>query len=164
MNTINANLNWLLSHFLDRAERDALLQGIRLERLGDLAREHGIQRWKRTPAGTGRNLNIVSLSLHANGLALYSHDGVRATGTNGDLMTKPVLAQLHADDFVIALDLAHPTARSIADGTAGLTHEPISPDALETYHQDKIRAANSNDVDRVVCQLILPRLRRETEA
>ncbi len=132
------------------------LRGVELWRLGDLAREHGVTRWKRAPAGTGSNVDIVRLSLNANQLALYSHDAIALTFSNGNLMTDAVLKELHADDHVVLLDLNYDIARSVAEGSLGSATPDLSEELVEAYRGDRIRAANHADVDRVVESLILP--------
>ena len=129
--------------------------GITLERLGDLARVHGVTRWKRAPASTGRNAHIVELRLRANELALFSHQGNRAIGKNGSIMATAVLQNLSADDYVILLDLRYEAARSLADGTTVLTFADDEL-ALLKYRQDAIRAGNYEDVEAVIRGIIEP--------
>src|SRR5262245_17782971 len=97
--------------------RRLLLDEADVVRLGDLARQHGATRWKPAYAGKGRNANLLTLSLSANGIALYGHDSNAANHGDGNMMTKSVLEQLHADDLVITLDLAFETAQGVASGT-----------------------------------------------
>lgn len=108
-------------------------------------------------AGTGKNVSLLALNLSSHGLGLYGHDSNAADHGDGNLMTKSVLGQLHADDFVITLDLSHDLARSVADGNAGLTLAPVPSKFLEHYRGDRFRAANLNDALRVAKQIIAPR-------
>ena len=149
----HTGLRELLSLFDVGADQ---LGGIELWRLGDLARTHGVTRWKRAPAGTGSNVDIVRLSLNANGLALYSHDAVALTFSNGNLMTDAVLKELHADDHVVVLDLDYDIARSVAEVSLSSASPDLSEELVESYRGDRIRAANHADVDRIIESLILP--------
>ena len=132
--------------------------GVTLERLGDLARAHGVCRWKRAPASKGRNAHIVEFSLRANELALYSHQGNRAIDKNGSIMATGVLQNLSADDCVVLLDFRYEAARSLIDGTTVLTLADDSFAPL-TYRGDAIRAANHNDVETVIRGIIQPTIR-----
>lgn len=146
-----------LREFISLLDLDAdELGGVALWRLGDLARAHGVTRWKRAPAATGSNVDIVRLSLNANRLALYSHDAVALTFSNGNLMTDAVLKELHADDHVVVLDLDYDVARSVAEGALGSASGDPSEELVEAYRGDRIRAANHADVDRIIESLILP--------
>ena len=132
--------------------------------MGDLAREHGTTRWKRAPAGTGRNVSLVALSLSSNAIGLYGHSSNASNHGNGGLMTNAVMGQLHADDYVIALDLTCQLARAIADGTAGVTVEVVPDEYLALYRGDRIRAANLADVMRVSKQIIIARMNQPKAA
>jgi len=160
MNPIHAlhSLHSLLQYLYSAAERRSTFDGVDVRRMGDLAREHGTTRWKQAPAGTGRNVSLVALSLSSNAIGLYGHSGNASDHGNGGLMTKAVMGQLHADDYVITLDLTCQLAKAIADGTAGVTVETVPDEYLALYKGDRIRAANLADVMHVSKQIIVARM------
>lgn len=158
------SLHSFLQHLFSPPERNRRFDGVDLRRLGDVAREHGTTRWKQAPAGTGRNVGLVTLSLNANGIALYGHNANVADHTDGNVMSKAVLGQLHADDFVVTLDLACDTGRSIAAGTAGLVIAPVPDEYLALYRGDRIRAAALSDAMSVAEQVLIPGIRQSRAA
>ena len=150
----------LLEGIYSADEQFELFEGVRIVRLGDLAQEQGL-RWRQARRRTGQGASLLPALLAGRGLSIYAHSANIATGTNGTLMSPTVLRNLRADDDVIVLDPSMSVARTIVDGTAELSNEPV-PDALrQQYDGDSIRAANRHDVDRIVTEVLLPRLQEE---
>lgn len=131
------------------------LEGVTLWRLGDLARDNGVTRWKRAPGNTGANAATVELMLSGKGLVIYSQHGNVAAGTNGTIMTTNTLRHLHADDYVIVLDIHFDTARQLKEGSFEFA-EPFDPTALVGYRGDQIRSGNYNDALQVCKDILLP--------
>src|SRR3954452_16318666 len=95
--------------------------GVYLETMSAVARQHHCERWRRSPAGTGKNPCLVHFGLRNHGFCLYAPLANAAAGGHGTVMTTEVMRYIHADDYVIVLDLARDTARRLADGTTTLT-------------------------------------------
>jgi hypothetical protein len=131
--------------------------GVILEQMRHVGRQHGVDRWKRAPGGTGSNANYVELSLRANGLQLYSRLANLIVGKDGTVMAAEVLRNISFADFVIILDVRYETAQHLASGTFEFS-TPADPDAIGHYRNDAIRAAAYNDALRVSCDIVLPAL------
>lgn len=134
------------------------IDGIGLETLGVLHRRLGGKRWKRSPAGTGRNVDHLRNGLRAHGLTVYSEEGNRAAGDDGHSMASDVLRYLSFDDYVIVLDRTFASAASLADGLADYDRNRF-PNAIAPFGDDQIRNANERDVVGVFFGIVYPLLK-----
>jgi hypothetical protein len=130
--------------------------GVYLETMSAVAHQHHCGRWRRSPAGTGKNPGLVQFGLRNHGLCLYAPLANAAAGHHGAAMTTEVMRYIHADDYVIVLDLAHDTARRLADGATTLT--AVEDCAIKFYRGDVIRAAAYNDAVCVTRHILGPGL------
>jgi hypothetical protein len=143
-----------IERFAPKEHQYDVFGGIRFARLGDLARECGLTRWRTSPLGKGDG--AAQLLLFLGDLSLYAHDSNKATRGDGNLMGETVLRYLKADDDVVVMDTGYVIAKSIADGTANFTEEPVASDSLNLFGGDRIRAANRSDVIRIVKRVFRP--------
>ena len=141
---------------LNLLDDDTIGDGVGLHRLGTLAHELGVQ-WKVSPVGQGRAAEQVADFLGISGVHLYSVAGNAAMNDDGTRMARTVLNRLKADDYVITLKPdGHPTARSLDDGTFTFARL-ADPNTLAEFHSDTVRAANADDVDRVISDVLIAR-------
>jgi len=142
--------------FISVADRGAIFDGVFMETMGDLAHTYHVARWKRSPAGTGKNCQFVELGLRADNLVLYAPSANRAIGKDGTIMATEVLRHIPYLDHVIILDVRFQTAAQLVKGTFEFA-TPSDPGGLEHYRNDAIRAAAYNDANRVSRDIPFPR-------
>ena len=130
----------------DRLEAE---QGFSIERVGDLYRQAGGERWKSSVAETDVSTCARALLfwLAHKGLEIYSHQALLvAREGNGTVMTRGVLRQLKAGDMVVVVD---PSLERGALLSSGRLQPEVQldwpnlpePDALD----QRIRVANARD-------------------
>lgn len=148
-------LNSLLDLFHGRSDRPRY-DGTDIIRMGNLARQLGIQRWKRSPSGTGRNVDLLRLGLRSHHLAIYAPSANAEVGDSGTTASATAITLIHADDIVVLIDTDDGKGSRLATDAGGLWTRPIPGALVSKYRGDRVRAAVEHDAIGIAKAVILP--------